>query len=797
MFQNYFKIAWRNFTRNKIFSCINVVGLSLGLASAMLIILYVKDERSFDHFNKHGKQIYRITLKAKMGGVENEMGITGYLQGPRFTKNIPGIESFVRISQGNRDIKVGNDIQSQELLYVDSNFFSMFSFPLASGDPKTCLNQPHSIVLSERAAKKQFGRFDAVGKEVMIRKDSTLIPYRVTAVAKDCPQNSSIQFDVLLPLQVSEADAQNNDNWYNFSLNTFLLLSDKSNPGSVEKGMQEFYLRDASQTFKKFQAMFGDIGDMGAYHLQPLFDIHTSTRLPASNGLSHASSPMYSYILIAIVLFILMIACINFINLMIARSAKRAKEIGIRKVIGGNRPQLIRQFLIESLSLCLVAFILAIGIAIWALPLFNQLSEKGISFSYLLDSKLVLGYVLLFVITSMLAGLYPAIVLSGYSPVQTLYKRFSFSGKGYLQKILVVLQFSISSFLIVAAIVIYSQFNFLTTESLGYDDSDLIVVNKSNLTHDQADRFKTELMANPNITGVAPKNDGFWETRVKINGDSTIQFTYETIDESYIPLMKIPIIAGRNFSKSYPADAENSVLVNESFVKKAGWANPIGQSVNFWYNDNKKYTVVGVVKDFHVQSLLKEIGPQLFTMNPDNSLGDVYIKIRHGSEASSLGFISKTFKKLFPISPYNYTFKSDGNLKSYESEARWRKIIFFSALITIFISGIGMFGLSVLSAEKRTKEIGIRKVLGASVNGIIKTLSFDFLKLVMISIIISIPAVWISANKWLENYPYRISLSWWIFVVGCLLVMIIAWFTVGFQAFKAATANPAESLRTE
>ncbi len=797
MFKNYFKIAFRNLIRNKIFSVINIAGLAIGLASAMLIILYVKDEKGFDRFNKKGDHIYRVALRAKLGGVENETGITGYLQGPRFTENVPGIQSFVRISQGTEDIKVGDDIQSQEILYVDSNFFSMFTFPLVSGDPKSCLTQPRSIVLSEKAAKRQFGNINAVGKEVMLREDSVLVPYWVSAVAKDCPQNSTIQFDVLLPLKVSYADAQNNDNWYNFSLNTFLLLNKNANLAAVQNGMQKFYLQDATQTFKKFQALFGDVGEMGTYFLQPYFDIHTSTSLPAANGLVHASNPMYSYILSGIALFILLIACINFINLTVARSVKRAKEIGIRKVIGGNRAQLIRQFLGESLVLCFAAFLLAVGMVLLVLPLFNQLSGKGLAFSYLLDARLVLGYALLFILTALMAGLYPAFILSGYKPVKILYNRFSFSGKNYLQKSLVILQFSIASFLIVATLVIYSQFNFLTTNNLGYDDSNLLVVNKDNLTRRDAKLFSDELMANPNIIGVSAKNDGHWQTRAKINGDSTIQFTYETVDESYIPLLKIPILTGRNFSKNFSSDSANAVVVNESFVKKAGWTNPIGQTVNFWYNNNKKYTVIGVVKDFHYASMLQKIGPQLFTMKPDNPLGTFYIKIKPDPEKTALGFIATTFKKLFPVSPYSYTFKSDENLKSYESEARWRQIIFFSALITIFISCIGMFGLSVLSAEKRTKEIGIRKVLGASVSGIVRTLSFDFLKLVIISMVIAVPAVWMAANKWLENYPYHIALSWWIFAAGGLMVVLIAWFTVGFQAFKVATSNPVKSLRSE
>ncbi len=324
----------------------------------------------------------------------------------------------------------------------------------------------------------------------------------------------------------------------------------------------------------------------------------------------------------------------------------------------------------------------------------------------------------------------------------------------------------------------------------------MVLVNKF-LTRDQARLLENELMKNPNIIGVAAKNGGSSSTLARVNRDSSIQFAYETVDESYLPLLKIPIIEGRNFSLDYPADSSQSVLVNESFVKKAGWKNPIGQIVNFWYKNNEKYTVIGVVKDYHYNSLYEKTGPQLFTMKPGNDFGTAYIKIKPNTATGSLKFIAGTFKKLFPLSPYNYTFKNEANIKSYEAEAKWKQIMLYSAILTIFISCIGLFGLSVLSAEKRTKEIGIRKVLGASVRSVVTALSVDFLKLVLIAMVIAIPLAWLAANKWLEKYPYRIKISWWIFAAGSLLVVLIALITVSFQAIKAAIANPVESLRTE
>jgi len=800
MFKNYFKTALRNLTRNKVYSFINITGLSLGLACSMLIILYVKDEVSYDRFHREVNRIYRITSQSfdKKEKKVNRNSNTGYLQGPRFTANIPGIQSFVRIQSQRRDIKKGTDITSRELLYVDSNFFSMFNFPLVEGNPKTCLREIHSVVLSEDEAKKQFGTREAVGKTVMMKDEDVFIPYTVTAVTKKCPQNSSIKFDILMPIQEPVADAQNSENWFNFFLNTFVILSPQADVKSLETKMKKFYDEDTKEAIKRLTVQYGpEVADWKAdYQLQPFLDMHLNKELAATNGLSDASNPVYSYILSGIAIFILLIASINFINLTIARSVKRAKEIGIRKVVGGERTQLIIQFLGESLLICLFAFLFALLIVQLILPVFNELSNKALALSYLFDIKLVTGYILLFLFTAFLAGFYPALVLSGYNPVQTLYSRFNLTGKNYLQKALVVLQFSLASFLIIATLTIYAQFNYLTTEKLGYDDSNLVGIEKWNLTRAQAALFKSELLKNPNISDVTFKNGGSWGTVAKVNTDSIIQFAYETIDENYLPLLKIPVLQGRNFSVDFPGDSSHSILVNETFAKKAGWKKPVGQLVNFWYN-NEKYQVIGLVKDYHFESLNREIGPQLFIMKPGNNYGITFIKLKPGTETASLKHIERIFKQLFPAFPYTYKFKSEENFKNYEAEQKWKQIMLFSAVLTIFISCIGLFGLSVLSAERRTKEMGIRKVLGASVNQVVTVLSKDFVKLVILALLIAIPLAWFAANKWLQNYPYRIGLSWQIFALAGVLVIFIALATVSFQAIRTALANPAKSLRTE
>jgi putative ABC transport system permease protein len=796
MIKNYFKTAWRNLKRNKIYSFINIAGLSLGLACAMLIMLYVKDEVSFDRFHKNVNNIYRVVSKSEQHGQEEEINTSGLLPGPRFTQNVPGIESFVRVQDAVEDIKKGAEVESQSLFYVDSSFFSIFTFPLLSGNPKTCLMEPHSIVLSQDAAKKYFATTDAVGKVLMVKEDTTFVPYKVTAVAKRCPQNSSLQFDVLLPFKESVEDATNTANWFSSFLTTYVVLNDKANLQTVENQMQDFFIKDATPTYEALAKKFGftDAKLGTTYFLQPFVDMHLSTDLPANDA---ASNPIYSYLLSGIALFVLLIACINFVNLSAARSVRRSKEVGIRKVIGGNRKQLIVQFLGESFLLSTIAFLLAIFLVQLLLPLFNNLANKALSLSYLFDAKLVAAYIILYLITGFLAGFYPALVLSGYDPVQTLYGRFKIAGKNYLQKSLVILQFTLASFLIIATFIIYSQFTFLTKTNLGYDDNNLVIVKKNRIKHSDAAVFKSELIKNPNIVGISAKNGGYAQFVARNAIDSLIQFAYETVDENYLPLLKIPLVAGRNFSTAFPADSTQSVIVNESFVKTAQWKNPIGETLKFSFDNNKMYRVIGVVKDYHFASLNEKIKPQLFTMKNSNLYGTYYIKIKPRSATSSLQWIQKTFSKFYPMSPYSYTFKIDDNLKQYAGVEKWKQIILFGALLTIFISCIGLFGLSVLSAEKRTKEIGIRKVLGASVRSIVTTLSADFLKLVFIAMVIAIPLAWMAANKWLENYPYRITLNWTLFATGSILVILIALATVSFQAIKAAIANPVKSLRTE
>ena len=796
MITNYFKTAVRNLLRNKGYSFIHIIGLSLGLTAAILIVLYVKDELSFDRFHENADLLYRVDRKIVRdnGNVDNS-GYTGNFQGPRFSESIPEIKGFVRFQNGQTDIKIGDNIFSEPVRLADANFFSVFSFPLVEGNGNTALSQPRSVVLSESMSRKLFGSVDAMGKTIMFRKGDGFSPYLVSAVAKDCPANSSIQFNILLPLEISTQDQNENEAWFHFFLTTFVLLKPGSDIHRVNQKMDRVFLSDARESIKMIKEKYG-VKDLGlSYFLQPMSKIHLSRKVPSDGSLANSSNPVYSYLLSAIALFILLIACVNFINLSVAHSLKRAKEIGIRKVMGGSRQQLLVQFLGESLLLCLGAIVLAFALMILILPIFNQLADKSLSLSYLVDWKLILELVALFSLTVFLAGFYPALVLSGFNPVQTLYKRFSMGGRSRMQKSLVILQFTLSSFLIIATLAISSQFSFLTTQKLGYEDENLLVVNRLESTRKDAALFRSELMKNTSIVAVAPKNNGFEGNTVKVDGDVKVNVTVETVDALFLDLMNVPIIEGRNFSPEFPSDSSKSILVNEAFVKEAGWRNPIGMQVGTF--EDKKYTVVGVVKDYHYRPMTEKIGPQLFTMNPNNNFGSFYIKIRPGSETAAVNFIQSTFRSLFPLSAFDYNFVKQDNQASYREEARWKKILFLGSMLTIFISCIGLYGLSVFSAEKRRKEVGIRKVLGASASRVAYVLSLDFVKLVLISLVIAIPLAWMAIDRWLENYPYRISLGGWLFAGAAMMVIGIALVTVSFQSVRAALSNPVTSLRSE
>jgi putative ABC transport system permease protein len=796
--KSYFKIALRYLAKNKLYSFINMAGLSMSLACAMLMILYTKDELSFDQFHKNVTSLYQIVIDIRNpdGSSEPKMGVTGSPHGPRFKANIPEVESYTRTQPTYWDIKLGDDVQSQIVMLADSNFFDLFSFPLLHGNPKTCLQQPNSIVVSQDMAIKYFRTEDALNKTILVQKSGAFMPYTVTGVAKQCPQNSSIQFSMLVPLVISVKEEQTSGNWVNCQFATFVKLSRGSDLKVVESKMQQLFEIESKEAMDEVRSA----GFTQSFHhlLYPIAAIHlTGQDFVNEAGLVNGSNPMYSYILSGIALFILAIACINFINLTIARSVKRAKEIGIRKVVGGGRRQLIGQFLGESFLFCCLSFLGAMLLAQLLLPLFNNIVNKELSLSYLMDAKLISSYLMLLVVTGLLAGFYPAIVLSSFSPVETLYNQFRLSGKNYLQKGLVVFQFALATIMIMATLTIYLQFDYLTTKDLGYSADHVVQVAKRNLTLQEAKSFTEELLKNPSIVSVAPHAHS--RQTAKINTDSIRNFPYEIVDENFIDLLRLQIIQGRNFSSSFPSDSSKAVLVNQAFVKMAGWKNPIGELVEMIPFGSGKKMVVGVVKDYHYSSLKNSIEPQLFVAAPtkDDPYKQVLVRIMPNSEASCLPYIEKTFKKLFPLTPYSYQFSDEINQKNYEAESKWKKVILLGALLTVFIASIGLFGLSILIAEKRFKEIGIRKVLGASVRVIVFTLSRDFVILISMAMFVALPFAYYAGRSWLDTYPYRTTIGPEMFIVGGVLVLLIALATISYQSIKAALINPVEALKRD
>ncbi|HZY36339.1 MAG TPA: ABC transporter permease [Mucilaginibacter sp.] len=799
MIKNYLKIAWRNLSRNKIFSVIKILGLSIGLAVCMLIFLYTKDEVSYDQFHQNKAQIFRITQQWQFGNnPPQSMGNTNAIVGESFAKEIPEIQQVARINGAGVTVKKNNNVFAETPLFVDDNFFGVFTFPLIEGNKTTALTDLHSVVLSEDMAKKYFGTADAVGKIMQLKLGDEFENFAVTAITENSPQNSTLKADMLLPLKYYEK-FNSNKGWFGGSLNTFLLLSPRANLKTVEGKMQKLFDINTKEMLAKAKQQQGTAVKI-KLGLQPLTAIHLSTEAGPDNGMADGSNPVYSYILTCIAVFVLVIACINFINLAIAQSLKRSKEIGIRKVVGGTRRQLIKQFLTESLLVSIIAFAVAIFLTLVILPFFNELANKKLSLSYLSDGYLYAGFFLLLIVTSFIAGFYPSLVLSAFKPVKVLYNKQKLGAKNNPTKGLVVLQFTLSVLLIIGTIAINSQLNFLLHTNPGYDSTNLVRMDIpiSNASDKLPELFKNELANKTGIISVAAKNGGRSISGAKAGGKN-IEIENNKIDDKLLPTFKIPIIAGRNFSSANPSDAMHAVIVNESFVKEAGWKieNAIGKTVELGDNKTRSAAIVGVVKDYHFTSFKEKITPELFSMDTAFNYGAIWVKISPANIPQTLAMLQNTYKKLVPYFPYSYQFLNDINARNYETETKWKQIISIASMLFIFISCIGLFGLVILSIEQRKKEIGIRKVLGAAVSRIVVLISREFVVLISISFAIAAPIAWYAINKWLQGFAYRISISWWMFALAGASVISIALVVMSFQTIRAALANPVKSLKTE
>jgi putative ABC transport system permease protein len=794
MIKNYFKIAFRNLWKNKVFSFINIMGLTVGMTACFLIFLYVKFELSYDSFNTKADRIYRVVSDIKTPTEVLHASGPAWAVAPNAKDEFPEIESFVRIAGGdNVLIKKGNiKFQETNAAWADSALFKVFDFKLLKGNPNTALKEPFSIVFSETAAKKYFGKTDPMGQTLLITGDK--LPAKVTGIMKDIPENSQVKADVFLSMTtITQKFNQSLDSqWGNYGASAYLLLKRGTNAKRLEKKFPEFLERRNGDEMKKLQ-MYPTL------FLEPLRDVYLySTRDDSKTG--HITN-VYIFSIIAI--FILLIACFNFINLTTARSAERAKEVGIRKVVGAGKKQLAGQFLGESVVLCLIAFVLTFFLSWLLLPLFNQLAGKTISSSIFEHWNYLALLFFASIGIGLLAGIYPALVLSSFKPVVVLKGRFATGTRGIiLRKGLVIAQFTISIALIISTIVVYNQMNFMQNQDLGFSKDQMMVIDTNG---DPAkNTFEQSVKELPNVKSTALSgsvpgggNPGAYSEIENKHGDMQIaNLDLYFVGFNFINQYKIKMVAGRGFSKDFGTDTTQAMVLNEAAVKLFGYTSPeqaIGKRFKQWGREGK---IIGVMKNFHFRSLQEEIKPLSMRIEP-GGCNLVSIKVAAANLPKTIAAVEKKWKTLIPDRPFNYYFLDEFFNRQYRSQVQFGHLFLNFAILAIFISCLGLLGLASYSTVQRTKEIGIRKVMGASVSNIVNLLSIDFLKLVLISFIIAAPLAWYFMHQWLKDFAYRININWWIFLVAGVTAVLVALFTISFQAIRAAIANPVESLRTE
>ena len=810
MFRNYLKIAFRNLWKNKTFSFINIAGLAIGLSCFLLIALYVLDELSFDKFNAHADSTYRINSDIRFGGADLHMPVTSDMMGQLLKKDYPQVEQYTRIYAFNGDklVRKGNDyIDEERVAHADSTFFDVFTFPALEGDIRTALNEPNTVVITESMAKKYFNSVDALGKNIEI-KDAKNPLYKVTAVIKDMPENSHFHFDFLFSMKNVDY------NWgqltsHNFY--TYIRLKKGTDPKAFEKNFDQFidrYVLPEAKQFMNINSMdeFKKAGNSLVYSLIPVTQIHLHSNRQFE--LNPGGNVQYVYIFSAVALFILIIACINFMNLTTARSANRAREVGIRKVLGTEKGQLIKQFLFESTTMVILALLIAIP-AVWlVLPLFNDMSAKQMTATSLFSPYIFPLLIALPFIVGLLAGSYPAFFLSAFRPIEVLKGKLKLGAKsGGLRSVLVVFQFATSIILIIGTIVVYRQLHYIQTRNLGFNKDQVLVVFGVNALNNNMVPFKNDVLQLPGVSsgtlsGYLPvsnsfRSDNTWSTEAVMTTKNGFDMQNWQIDYDYIKTLGMQIIKGRNFSKEFGSDS-SAIIINETTAKIIGFKDPIGKQL-FRAVDQQghvgAYTIIGVVRNFNFETLHHDVGPLAFQLSPGN--GFASFKVGTANISQLIAQIRSRWKSIALGMPFRYRFLDDSFNEMYRNEQRVGKIALVFSALAIFIACLGLFGLATFIAEQRTKEIGIRKVLGASVQGIVQMLSKDFMKLVAISFVIAAPAAWYFMNKWLQDFAYRVTMSWWIFVVAGSAALLIALLTVSFQALKAAVTNPVKSLRTE
>jgi len=776
------------------------MGLAVGMTACFLIFLYVSFETSYDNFHAKADRIYRIVSDVKTPSETINSGITIAPLAPNLKKDFPEAEDAVRLASDGFLVKKGDvKFQEERSVLADSTLFNVFDFPLVEGNKNTALKEPMSIILSQTAAKKYFGKTDPLGEHVLLT--GAAINAIVTGVMKDIPENSEIHADMLVSMSSYKSIygyATSDSEWTNHNYLTYLLLKPNTDVKAFEKKLPAFMESHHGADAKKLQ-MYETL------FLEPLRDVYLKSThtgfTPAKIFTTGNINNVYIFSVIAV--FILLIACINFINLTTARSAERAKEVGIRKVVGAARFQLAKQFIGESVIICLIAFILSVFLCAIALPLFNQLAGKIISSGIFNNSLQLLTLFLLSVIIGIVAGFYPSLVLSSYKPVSVLKGSFSRSTKGLiLRKGLVVFQFVISIALIAGTIIVYTQLNYMRNQDLGFNKEQEIIIN-TNFDKNK-DVFKQSLSPIPGVLSTAysssvPGSDYTSAHSEMENKKGETQITNLDlffVDYDYINQYKLKVVAGRAFSKDFATDSTQAMMINESAAKSFGYKTPqeaIGRNFSQW---GRKGKIIGVLKDFHYTSLQQKIQPLAMRIETW-AFGTISIKVSATNLPSTIKLIESKWNRIIPNRPFDYYFLDESFNKQYRAEDNFGNLFFNFAALAIFISCLGLLGLSSYSTMQRTKEIGIRKVLGASVSNIVNLLSIDFIKLVLIAFVIAAPLAWFGMNKWLQDFAYRTNISWIVFALAGFASMLIAFFTISFQALKAALANPVKSLRTE
>lgn len=806
MIQNYLKIALRNLLRNKVFSAINIVGLALGIATCLVIMLFVYDELSYDRFNEKADRIFRVVFKASINdGKINEANVMPPTA--QVLKNdYPEVLAATRLrTSGSPEIVYQNKkIKEHDFASVDANFFDVFTLPLLKGNAKTALREPNTAVITQDFAKKYFGDEDPIGKVLFIKSWNE--SYKVTGLIGKVPHNSHFHFDIFGSM-AGVKDAKE-ASWMTSGFFTYLVLPEGFDYKVLEAKLPQVIKKYMGPQIQAAMGMslpqFLQKGNQLGLFLQPLTSIHfdegfTGTLEPSGNI-------QYVYIFGAIAVFMLLIACINFMNLSTAGASKRAKEVGVRKVLGSVKQDLITQFLFESILLSVVALALSLMLVQLALPVFNDLAEKDLQLDFLKNPLLIIAFILFGLLVGVLAGSYPAFFLSSFNPVEVLKGKFKLAGKSIsLRSGLVVFQFFISIALIIGTTVVYQQIKFIQSKDLGYAKDQLLIMRNTWSLGKNEEVFRQQILQDPRVLSVtsagylpAGPSDSNNSLGYPDGDDSQIMRTLEyKIDEQYIPTMGMKIIAGRNFSKDFATDS-TAMVINETAAKAFGWGkNAVGHTITrLKNNDGLKvtYRIIGVVKDFHFKSLHESITPLLMVSEKTYGLT---IKVKGKDVEGLLASLKNQWQKFNVEEPFSYAFMDELFEKTYQSEQKISVILSIFSGLTIFVACLGLFGLATFTAEQRTKEIGVRKVLGASVSQIVTLLSKEFLKLVLIACGFAFPIGYWLMNKWLQDFAYRIEISAWIFVLAGILAFLIALLTISYQAIKAALANPVTSLRTE